>query len=482
MARWMIAVLVSLMVGTLPAFAQEDEPDDEPPIKDVHKVECPDTPVGRQLAWVLRVVNGETPLGDLKAKFSTRFLEIYTAKEITDTLTTLKKSRFDDTTVDLVQINEDDNEDTLSGIINGRKSNRFLSVFIALDEKTGLISGLKFDRAGYSCAAGDWDSYGGEFGRLRGNVSFGAYELVPLEADQPKGPYRLRPVYEINERDADAVSSAFRLSILAVTAERVAAGKSKWDDLVPIKDEWKAIPGGETSSLTAGTQLALKELAKRAAAKNDTTATDHLFHLAGRDAIEEYLKKTCKYIGRTYPVLSVREMLFLKLHADKDVTTRYAENMAEVRRELLTRDGIAAGTPSWDALDTWDLPRGGDGIGWFISVQDQCRVLADLRRLEQQDGMTPLAEATRVDAAKGEGGLTLSPDQWPDVRFVEGVEPGILSYAWLLQRADGGWYALAMTWVDSEKDVDEPRFLDLARAGFDILAKHGVKDDAPGGE
>ncbi|GJQ30528.1 MAG: hypothetical protein HBSAPP03_24120 [Phycisphaerae bacterium] len=472
MARWMLALLACVCLCCPMAMAQEDEPDVAPPKKEVHRIDPPDTPVGRQLAWVLKVVNGQEPLGDLSARFSTRFLEVYSATEITTTLTTLRKTRFGDNTVDLVQLNSEDNEDTLSGIINGRQSNRFLSVFIALDEKTGRIAGLKFDQAGYSCAAGDWETYGGEFGRLRGNVSFASYELVPMDEAEPTGPYRLRPVYEITERDADSVSTAYRLWALAVVAQRVADGKAGWDDAITIRDEWKCIPGGPTATLAAGTTLPMREVARRSAAGNDSTATDHLFHTAGRDEIEAYVKQTCKYLGRTFPVLSVREMLFLKLDTKPDVLKRYGENMAEVRRELLMREGIAAGTPNWAGLEEWETPRGGDKVGWFVSVADQCRVWADLRRLEQKPGMEALAEATRINAAGGEGGLRLSPEQWPDVRFVEGVEPGVLSYAWLLRRADGAWYTMAMTWIDTEKDVDEARFLDLARAGFEILAKH----------
>ncbi|CAG1002057.1 hypothetical protein PHYC_02965 [Phycisphaerales bacterium] len=476
MIRILLAVLWTLVfvVAPAPAFAQDDDPDD-PGVRpeDVHVVDPPDSPVGRELRWVLKVLNGEEVLGNLEAKFSQRFIEAYKPEQIRQTLTTLREKAFRGKRIDLVQVHEDDNEDSLSGIINGQKSNTFMSVFIALDEKTQLISGLLFDQAGYSCAAGDWNSYGGEYGRMGGSVAFAAYELVPVEADKPQGPYRLLPVYEIEEREANGVGSAFRLWPLATMAQRVADGKAAWTDTVTIKDEWKAIPGGATEQMPAGTTFTLGEIALRSAARNDSTATDHLFHTAGREAVEEYIKTTFKYQGRSFPLLSTRELLFLKLHKNKDLLTRYAENMAEVRRELLAKDGISGGTPNWDAFEDWSTPREVARVEWFASAKDQCGVLADLRRLEQLPGMEPLAAATRIDAAAGQGGIVLDASKWPDVRHVAGIEPGVISYAWLLKRADGRWYTMAMAWNDESEDIDEARFSELARAGFELLVKHG---------
>lgn len=476
MSRTLYLALLATLLWARASWGQSEHPDDAPPASEslpVHRVESPDTPVGRQLAWVVKVINGQEPIGELPLRFAPRFIEEYKAPEITATLATLREKKFGGAMVDLVQINEEETADALTGIINGRESNRFLSVFIALDEKTGLISGLLFDQAGYSCAAGDWETFGGEFGRMSGSVSFAAYELVTEDAEKMEGPYRLRPVVEIAERHSDNVSTSARLWTLGAMAEQVVSGTRAWAEVVKVREEWKAVPGGVTASMAAGSEVTLAELATRALARNDSSAADHLLHVAGREAVEAYAKRLIRYQGRSYPVLSTREMLYLKLHPDGDVRARYAENMAEVRRELLVKDSILAGTPAWDGLDGWEAPRELERIGWFASVQDQCRVLADLRRLEQVTGCEAMAAFTKADSP-----VPLDGDRWTEVRHIAGAEPGVLAYAWLLRREDEKWFAVAMTWNEPKQGVDEGRFLDLARAGLEILGKEGKEGAA----
>lgn len=455
----------------VPALGQTppaEERDDIP----VHIVEAPDTPVGRQLRWVMRVVNGEEAIGDLSKRFSTRFIEEFKAKEITETILGLRETVFGGRQVDLVQIHEEEtNEHALNGIVNGRESNRFLSVFIALDEKTGLISGLLFNRAGYSCGAGDWDTYGGEFGRLSGAVSFGCYELVPDPEAQPpateKGPFRLKPVYEIKERDLLSIGQGFRLWVLGALGERVAAGKAAWTDELGVKDEWKAVPFGETAKLSPGATLPLAEFARRMVVGNDSTATDHLVLKLGRDVVSAWASKRVRYPGE--PLLTTREFLFLKLNPDPDVMLRFAENDAEMRRELLKEDKISTGTPNWEGLELWSDVREIKRVGWFASVKEQCGVLAELERVRLSEGMAPLAEAM-----KRESDVPLDPDVWTLHAYVAGSEPGVQSYAWMLTRADGRRYVMAVTWNDVKGGLDENRLLDLSRAGLEILAKHEV--------
>ncbi|MDX2130689.1 MAG: serine hydrolase [Planctomycetota bacterium] len=475
-------LLLATLLGVLlcpAARAQEDEPDPAP--AEVHRVDPPDSRVGRELAWVLRVINGDAPLGDPAAKFSPRFIEVFGVGDITEALTTMRAGVFRDNPVDLVEVYEEGDAEALNGIINGRETNLFLSVFIVLDEASGLIAGLQFNQAGYSCAAGDWDSYAGEFGRLRGSVSFGCYELVPEAPRDPADggggegailPNRLVNVYEIRERDPLHVSGAARLWTLASLARRVHDPAFSLDQPVTLRAEWMSVPGSPTREQGPGAVLPLRELATRAFAGNDSTALDHVLHTLGRDAVADVVREVCKDLGPSFPVLSTREYLALKLAPDADELTRYAENDPLVRAELL-RDLKAE--PDWNALGAWEKPAETERVGWIASVEDQCRLMAAIHDAERRPGGESLAPLWR-----NPGDVPLDEQTWTDVRAVAGREPGVLSFAWLLRRSDDRWYVMALTWVDAEGGTDEGRLLDLARAGIRILEAHGVqKPDQP---
>lgn len=471
LSRLLLALLL-LVLAPLPVHAQEDEPPDLP----TRRLDAPDTRVGRQLDWVLRVINGDEPLGDLAARFSPRFIQAFGTKEIADSLTTMRTRIFQGAQVDLVELTEEQDTEGLAGILNGEKTNVFLSVFIVLDEKSGLIAGLLFNQAGYSCAAGDWDSYGGEFGRLGGSVSLAIYELVtppPAPGRQPDAddPPHLARVYEIAEREPLHVGGAVRVWVLAALARAIVHKDLTLDQPVTLRAEWMSVPGSPTRAQGPGTTLSLSELATRAFAANDSTALDHVLHTVGRERVADVVREVARHLGRSLPVLSTREYLALKLSRDPDVLGRYAENDPIVRAELLRE---LAAEPDWDALDDWDAPAELERVGWIVSAIDQCRLLAYVLHAERRPGGEALAPRSRA-----EGDLPLDPAIWTDARFFVGREPGVISYAYLLRRDDNRWYALALTWNDEKGNVDEARLLDLLRAAVQILQAHERPDAKP---
>jgi hypothetical protein len=451
-------LLLLLVLMVLLGGATDRSPDRNP--------DPPDTHVGRQMAWVLRVLNGEEALGDLGARFDPRFIETQTPARLSRTLSTLRERSFAGRPIDLVEIHREENDYALTGIIKARGSGFVLSMFITVDEKSGLIAGLYFDRAGYSCAAGDWESYTDELNGTRGNIGFSACEIIRDGTSEDAAALRLRPVYEFHEREPLAVGTAFRLWVLAALAREIDASRLSWDREVPIRDELKATPFSPTARLPSDSRITILELARRAMTDNDSTASDHLLAVAGRDTVEALVRELGHEVGPIFPVLTVREMLALKLHPDPQTLATYAIAPADERRRLL-RDGPASRRPAWEGLEAWSSPRALATVGWPLSTRDQCRVLLELRRLEQRKGLAQIADATGTSHENLP--FRLDPLRWPEVRFIEGIEPGVISFAILLRRADDRWYALAMTWNDNDGNTDETRFAEVARAGIAIL-------------
>src|SRR5262245_14125643 len=305
------SVLAALLVCWLacpPALGQDEmQPEDEPDAV----VEPPDTRAGLQLKWVLSVINGQ-PIGDVAQRFTPRFMETFSAGEITKVLTTLRGEAFAGKEVVLIRLDEATTQDSLSGIIRGKGMDRFLAVFLAIDEQTGKIAGLQFNAAGYTCSAGDWNSFGGEMGRLVGGSSFGAYELVPKDAKEPKGKLELVPVYEYGWDKRLNIAGAVQLFVLEGVAERLRSGRSKWEDPITITDEHRSMPGSPTGDAPAGSTVSVRDAAARMIAQADTTATDHLMALLGRDDMEKGFAEVVRTTRPTFPLLFTRELFALK--------------------------------------------------------------------------------------------------------------------------------------------------------------------------
>lgn len=441
--------------------------EDDPLLYMEDSVTPPDTRVGKHLAWVIKVLNGEAQPGDLNERFTDRFLEVFPKKETETTLTTLRDEAFDGKPIDLVQINEEEiNENAISGFLRGRGTRRTLSVFIATDENTGKIAGLQFNRAGYSpTPAGDFESMKGEMGEMEGGSAFGSYEIVADEKS-PKG-YRLRPVYEYSWDERKAIAASFHLFIAAAAAEAVASGNARWDEGIPVKERWKCLPNGRTSSLPAGTELSLSELLDRMLVDSDTTAADHIFHRVGREAVETTFKNVVVDPRKSLPLLSTRELFAMKIAADDFLRDDYRGCEVDVRREMLAEGGeVEQLEIDWAKLDDWNLPRAVETIEYFTTCKELCGAMAELRRLEQLPGMEPLSKSLRSDP-----GMEINRKTWTSVAYKGGTEPGVLSHVWLLQRDDGRFYTMAVIWNNPERNLEDDRLMNLAKAGINLLEK-----------
>ena len=64
-------------------------------------------------------------------------------------------------------------------------------------------------------------------------------------------------------------------------------------------------------------------------------------------------------------------------------------------------------------------PRDIDTLEWFASPDDICRAFAGLQRLAAQPKLAPLGSVLSAS----DGGIGLSPAQWPTVWFKGGSEP-----------------------------------------------------------
>ncbi len=475
-----ILVLLALLGLAPMARAQapaEPASHEAPPAADVLDapgIALPDTPAGRQLDWAIRVLSGEE-IGDIPTRFSKRFLEQVPPGQLNAAIADLRTRVFKNQPVRPVELDGTSSDHTLSAFVVGGR--RKMSVFVAVDDTSGLISGLLIRPAFVrGDGPGGWKGLAVQLLESAPDVSMGAYEVVFAPPPQPgqtpapepgrpdsPGP-TLVPLHEIHPDRSLAIGSAFKLFVLGALAEQVERGTASWDEKLPIRDELKSLPSGIMQVYKPGSEFPITFYAERMIAISDNTAADHLAARAGRENVEAYFARFADRTRHALPFLRTMEMFRLKL-GDPQRLEDYARADVDDRRAMLDDLGGARPTPG-DAK-AWDAPRAVDRVEWFASAPALARVMADLRTKGSRPGGQPVWEALTKNP-----GLKFDREVWKQVAFKGGSEPGVLNLTWLLERDDHRWFALVVTWNNRFEVLEEGGMIALADKGVELLAAH----------
>ncbi|NLI78913.1 MAG: serine hydrolase [Candidatus Riflebacteria bacterium] len=262
-----------------------------------------------------------------------------------------------------------------------------------------------------------------EFKKLPGKVS------VALTRDGGE------PVFELAPAEPLGVGSAFKLYVLKALEERIAAGKARPGQTIPLDGAKKSLPSGILQEWPDGTPLTLSTLANLMISISDNTATDLLMDFLGREAVEALAP------AGSLPFLTTMEMFRIK-YGDPARAETFAKADPAGRRQIL--DGIATEPVRIAAVRT--SPFLVDSVEWFIPTRDLCRVIFDLQHSPAL-GINP--------------GL-VQKDAWFKVCFKGGSEPGVLNYTMLLRKAPASaTFCLSATVNDPAKAVETDRFNEL---------------------
>jgi hypothetical protein len=245
------------------------------------------------------------------------------------------------------------------------------------------------------------------------------------------------PLHALGADTAMAVGSAFKLAVLAVVADEIAAGRLGWDTVVRLKPEEVSLPSGVLQTMPAGSPLTVHTLAAFMIAQSDNTATDMLMDLIGRDKVSAKL-------GVDFALKTVE---FFKLKADPALRLRFADTDAAGKARIV---GEMAAMP---------LPRVGDvlgplddGIEWYASLATLCRLAGEVKGL---------------DVFEINPGIARKAD-WARIAFKGGSEVGVTAFVTALADKAGADYCIAAAWND-HKVLDDIRFSALYGALIDKI-------------
>ncbi|WP_299484802.1 serine hydrolase [Acaryochloris sp. IP29b_bin.137] len=235
----------------------------------------------------------------------------------------------------------------------------------------------------------------------------------------------------LNAEKPLAIASAFKLQVLAELQQQIDAGQHSWDEVIELKPEWKSIPSGILQDWPDQALLTLQTLASLMISVSDNTAADILIQIVGRDIL-------ATASPRNQPFLTTQEVFTLKSPENQDLLETYRQSTA--RPDLLPTIHKAP-LPPVELVDSEPLA---PDIEWFFTTQELCQL------------MTQVADLPLMHINTG----IINADNWQQVAFKGGAEPGVLNLTTALKDDFGTHYCVSATWND-QQPLEEYRFFNL---------------------
>lgn len=436
---------LSLTTGAT-VFADEASPVASPgPTLDA----IPDSPAGRQLLWILSVINDDGPIPDddeLRERFTPAFVREVPVQEIADVIFEIRSI--------LAPLIVDE--------ILGEPISTELSVAASAQDGVDVIidiavepyppypiDGLLFSPADLESAGipplTAWSEL--ETALQTENGTW-AVHVARLEADES-----LTTIHEANAGDIFAIGSIYKLYVLGALALEIEAGRAGWDDEVVVREELISLPSGITQDAPPGSRFTLDEMARRMISISDNTATDLIMHAIGRDRVEAVLATMGNSaLAENAPFLFNREQAILKLSDPERRAAYVAGDEAERRDILESLSGEPLPPPSADAA--WLLPIEIETIEWYASMVDLALAQLWLRDAARRPGLERIDEIMSLNS----GVIVHDRRVWDRVAFKGGSEPGVNARSWLLERADGAIFTFSAAVNDPTAAIDTAEF------------------------
>jgi beta-lactamase class A len=442
---------IVLAVGLPGVVSAQATPDAAPVATPAGVVEIPDTPAGVQLAWLLDQMNGDpSALSDaeLGDRFNDAFLEQVPPDQIRELLGQLAAAG----PWSIVSFVGTPGEHQLQAVVRGPEAALLVSLSVEPDPPY-KVNGLFFQAP----PAASWDEVDAGLATLGPAVSFLAAAVSDAGCD---------PLHAVEADAPMPIGSAFKLYVLGELARQVENGEARWDEILPLREEWKSLPSGDLRHEPAGTPHTLRYYAEVMISQSDNTATDHLIHRLGRENVEA-MQATMGHADPSLnvPLLTTRELFVIKLSLSEEEREAYLVAGPEERRAMLDGPIAARPLPTLDELATFTEPILIDELEWFASADDLCRAMTYLHARADEPGLLPVREILTLNP-----GVPLDRAIWPTVLFKGGSEPGVLNLTLLLVRNDGQPFVVAVSVSNPDGAVDTNATIGVVQGAAGLLA------------
>lgn len=415
----------------------------------------PDTAAGRQLSWLLHVVNDradQLQAPEIQNHFETVFLRAVPSDDILAQLTSLAREQ---APLTFLEVSPDTSDMSLLALVEGHRAK--LEIGMNIEPVSGKISGLQFTPVPAEAEAppASWEAVDDSVAGLAPRAQY-------LVANVSQGECQ-----SLHARAAEqqlALGSSSVLYVLAELTRQIDAGIVRWDTPVAIDNALKSLPSGELQDRAPGTLVSVREVADKMIAISDNTATDHLIALLGRENVEAGQASAGHQKPElNIPFLTTRELLLFRLELAEAETDAYLLQDVSGRRNFLS--DLAGRVPRIESEASWILPRRIEQLEWFASADDLCRLMLSLQRDSQVAELAPLR-----DILSKNPGLLLDTEEFPHVFFKGGSEPGVANVTWLAERRDGARFFVTIALNDATAPIADVSAVSRIALGiFDLL-------------
>jgi beta-lactamase class A len=399
-----------------------------------HGTTVPDSPVGKQLTWLLGV-GSQLPLSNAQesAHFDATFIAAEPVTKLNEALASLGSTG---STVTLLGVSNVTSSSLTAGVQIGLIT---YDLQLAVDS-TGLIDGLFFSlgKPIPIPKVSSWTQLDKDLKKMAPESSFVAAKLG--------SDGTCTDVHVVDATTPRPLGSMFKLFILGALANAVRSHLVSWDQKLTVSANIKVGGSGVLQSDPDGTTLTVEQTAVTMISDSDNTAADMLLKLVGRSAVEAEVRSWSSHASLDTPFLSAAEFFALKWDDFPVLANRYLSLSSEQRLSFLTStiDEIPA-----SHIVATVLPRDINSIEWFSSPDDMCRAFAGLQTLESQPGLGQLSTILGTN----NGGIELKASTWPLVWFKGGSEPGVLTLGYLARDSSGSTFVVVMMLENTKKAI-----------------------------
>jgi hypothetical protein len=331
------------------------------------------------------------------------------------------------------------------------------SVELSVDP-TGLIASLLFKPL-VGTVPSSWHQVDKQLATIAPGVSLLAARVEPDGA--------CAPVHSVAAGAPRPVASMFKLFVLGALANAVRENRVSWGQKLTLSSAVRVGSSSALQDVPDGTKLTVEQVAIDMISVSDNTAADMLLALVGRSAVEEQVRQWSSHAALDVPFLTVGELFALKYHDFPAMADRYLSLGASRRARYLatTVDKVLQSSEQ-----PAGMPRDINSIEWFASADDMCRALSGLVKLQAEPGLSPIGSVLSVN----NGGVGLSPAQWPTVWFKGGSEPGVLTLGYLARDSAGRTFVVVVLTEDTSQPVQESmaaevQALNLVNGSFGLM-------------
>jgi beta-lactamase class A len=280
---------------------------------------------------------------------------------------------------------------------------------------------------------------------------------------------RCEPVAAVESDRPMPVASTFKLWVLEAVARAVEAGTLTWSQRLTVDDDVRSLPSGRLQDESNGHRVSLSQTAAGMIALSDNTAADMLIREVGREAVEATMRDTGHSAPElNTPLLTTREFFTIGWSPDGALLDawRNAGAAEDARRDVIA--DVPAG-PLTVTADDIDDPVWRDGVDWFASAEDTCRIMAELHGRPADD---PDADMLRTILGH-QRGTDVDAATWPYVAYKGGTARGVLAASWFGERADGERYFVSLQAAAETSDAVRARgrFYELGTVAFELLSR-----------